>query len=122
MVMLLALILLMLMLQVLLATNSHGGAISFNVRGQFGSNGGRKYSHSFATGHLRGFSSMKCGDGARPTVHHLTIIDGTLSPNAGHAVASAMNADVETVSGIGPGSVVFYMMWASAGAVCQSEA
>eukprot|EP01051_Picozoa_sp_SAG22_P008968 SAG22_NODE_716_length_7715_cov_6.435399_3_plen_1185_part_00 len=76
----------------------------------------------FTSGNLKGYINSKCNDGNRPTSTHLIIIDQALSPNSNQAVGDNLNQDIDTVSGIGPGSIIYYMMYATSRGFCLDEA
>lgn len=105
---------------ILMATNTHSSVISFNVRGMYGHDSGVHEAFRFQSGNLVGFASQKCGSQSRPTVNHLIVIDRVLSPSASHSIGNR-HQDIDTVSGIGEGSIVFYLMYASNKGRCNDE-
>ena len=85
------------------------------------SNSGDHIATNFSSGHLIGFMTSVCGAAGRPSVNHMFIINGAISPNAAHEVNPNTDSDGDFVSGIGPGSPVLYIMYSSTSGGCRSE-
>eukprot|EP01052_Picozoa_sp_SAG31_P007603 SAG31_NODE_365_length_16833_cov_98.502032_2_plen_645_part_00 len=56
-----------------------------------------------------------------PSVNHLFIIDGNLSPSASHQYAGNTDNDHDRVEGIGSGSVLLYLLYSSTSGGCHSN-
>eukprot|EP01052_Picozoa_sp_SAG31_P055540 SAG31_NODE_15392_length_757_cov_1.458967_1_plen_252_part_11 len=65
--------------------------------------------------------SMVCA-ASDPSVNHLWIVDSSLSPLATHTVNADTNSDMDEVSGIGAGSSIVYMLYASSAGHCHLDA
>lgn len=67
-----------------------------------------------------GYLTSICASG-RLSVNHLTVIDQTLSPNATFSAANGSKAsDNSTISGIGPGSSILFLLYSGSGG-CYSD-
>ena len=57
-----------------------------------------------------------------PSVNHLFVIDSSMSPAASHTFNTATDSDDDSVSGIGRGSPILYILYASGSGHCHSNA
>ena len=71
------------------------------------------------SGSLRGYGKCVCGNQQKPNVNHFFIADATLSPNIQHIISTDTNDDMHELRGIGPGSPLAYVLYASENGVCH---
>eukprot|EP01047_Picozoa_sp_COSAG01_P002838 COSAG01_NODE_78_length_28136_cov_10.014481_10_plen_2561_part_01 len=71
------------------------------------------------SGPIRGYGKSVCGNTRKPTVNHFFMVDASLSPNLRHVISSDTNNDQHELHGIGPGSPIGYVMYASENGVCH---
>ena len=104
-------------MMIMLTENSGTTDIDFTVSGDLGADGGgQQDSADYQSGSLTGFMSTVCGAGGDPSINHLFVVDSSLSPHITHVVPDSTGTVIETVSGIGPGSPLLYLLYASTGA------
>ena len=70
-------------------------------------------------GTVRGYGKCVCGNQQKPNVNHFFIADAALSPNIQHIISEDTNNDMHELRGIGPGSVIGYVLYASENGVCH---
>ena len=100
-------------MMVLVTQNTDALQMSIQISGSLGANGGGlRETTSFTFGRLTGYMSSVCG-AETPSVNHLFIIDGQLSPDVRRHLESGTDEDDDGVSGIGPGSPLIYMLYSS---------
>ena len=92
------------------------------ISGDLGADGGGLHVASeYASGPMVGYMTSVCQAGD-PSVNHLFIIDGSISPSATHTFDTGTNSDNDSVSGIGAGSPVLYILYSSTSGGCHSDA
>merc|ERR1719498_900488 len=109
-------------MMVLLSHNTGHADLTISISGNLGADGGGTHVGSeFSSGPLTGYMTSVCAAGD-PSVNHLFIFDGTLSPSATHTYDTNTNSDNDSVSGIGAGSPVLYILYSSTSGGCHSDA
>ena len=109
-------------MMVLLSQNTGDADLTISISGNLGADGsGSHVGSEFSSGPLTGYMTSVCAAGD-PSVNHLFIIDGTLSPSASHTFSTNTDSDADSVSGIGAGSPVLYILYSSASGGCHSDA
>ena len=101
-------------MMVLLANNSDSDTLTISISGDLGADGGgTRVALEFSSGPLRGFSTHVCGAGTDPTINHLFIVDASLSPGVSHQPGTGTLKDDDSVSGIGAGSRILYLLYST---------
>ena len=114
-------------MMVLLSQNTGAESLTVRISGWLGTNdGGNRTSFSHTLGNLTGYTTSVCGatglDGHRvPSINHLFVIDSSMSPGARHTSAVETHSDDDEISGIGPGSPIVYMLYASMACYAEEE-
>ena len=108
-------------MMILLATNTGTVPLTVSISGNLGADNGGSTSHSdFTSGSLTGFMSTVCGTND-PSINHLFVIDGHLSPDAAHTGDERTDSDADEVAGIGIGSPIVYLLYSGLGNQCHNE-
>ena len=96
--------------------------LTISISGDLGADGGGLHVASeYASGPMVGYMTSVCQAGD-PSVNHLFIIDGSISPSATNTYDTGTNSDNDSVSGIGAGSPVLYILYSSTSGGCHSDA
>eukprot|EP01052_Picozoa_sp_SAG31_P007963 SAG31_NODE_391_length_16344_cov_15.753339_5_plen_361_part_00 len=108
-------------MMVLISHNTGDEDLTITISGDLGADGqGSHAASEYTAGPLRGYMTSVC-DATDPSVNHLFIIDFTLSPDASHTFDTSTNEDQDSVSGIGVGSPVVYILYSSTSGGCHSD-
>ena len=109
-------------MMVLLSENTATRELTISISGNLGADGGGEHqAATFQSGSLRGYMTSVCSASGDPSVNHLFVIDSDMSPAVQHNVSPNTNSDMDEVSGIGQGSPVLYLLYASASGHCHSD-
>ena len=109
-------------MMVMLTRNTHHEDLTISISGNLGADGaGVRITANFTSGPLTGFMTSVCGAAGIPSVNHLFIINGAISPDAAHEVDPSTDSDGDSVSGIGPGSPILYMLYSSTSGGCKNQ-
>ena len=102
--------------------NSGSSNLDFKISGNLGADGGGMHSkEQFQSGSLRGYMTSVCA-ASDPSINHLFVIDSSMSPSVSHYVNPNTDSDIDEVRGIGPGSPIIYILYASQNGHCHSTA
>ena len=112
-------------MMVVLSQNTGSQPLTVSISGNLGADGGgihvaAQYASSSGSP-MVGFMTSVCQAGNDPSVNHLFVIDGAASPNAVHTPGESTGTDDDSVAGIGPGSPVLYILYASTSGGCHSD-
>ena len=109
-------------MMILLSQNTGTEPLTISIGGDLGADGGGSHvvSEFQSDSTLAGFMTSVCAAGD-PSVNHLFVFDGGLSPGATHTFDASTNSDADGVSGIGVGSPVVYLLYSSTGGHCHSD-
>ena len=109
-------------MMVLVSQNTGNTPLTITISGDLGADGGgQRVALEFTLGELTGYMTSVCAAGNDPSVNHLFIINSTLSSGANHMVDPSTNSDNDQVSGIGVGSPIVYILYASTAGGCHSD-